>query len=44
MAFTMLSHLGVLAEAELLHQERPSIGNTSTARSGATSPPRTAIA
>jgi 2-methylfumaryl-CoA isomerase len=27
MAFTMLSHLGVLAEAELLDQERPSIGN-----------------
>ncbi|MDM0116026.1 CoA transferase [Variovorax sp. J22R133] len=27
MAFTMLSHLGVLAESELLHQERPSIGN-----------------
>ncbi|MDR6455596.1 CoA transferase [Variovorax paradoxus] len=26
-AFTMLSHLGVLAEAELLRQERPSIGN-----------------
>jgi 2-methylfumaryl-CoA isomerase len=26
-AFTMLSHLGVLAEAELLHQDRPSIGN-----------------
>lgn len=26
-AFTMLSHLGVLAEAELLQQERPSIGN-----------------
>jgi 2-methylfumaryl-CoA isomerase len=26
-AFTMLSHLGVLAESELLHQERPSIGN-----------------
>ena len=26
-AFTMLSHLGVLAEAELLHRERPSIGN-----------------
>lgn len=26
-AFTMLSHLGVLAEAELLKQERPSIGN-----------------
>ena len=26
-AFTALSHLGVLAEAELLHQERPSIGN-----------------
>lgn len=27
MAFAMLSHLGVLAEAELLQQERPSIGN-----------------
>lgn len=27
MAFTMLSHLGLLAEAELLQQERPSIGN-----------------
>lgn len=27
MAFTTLSHLGVLAEAELLQQERPSIGN-----------------
>lgn len=27
MAFGMLSHLGVLAEAELLGQERPSIGN-----------------
>ncbi|MDM0109465.1 CoA transferase [Variovorax sp. J22R24] len=27
MAFTMLSHLGVLAESEQLHQERPSIGN-----------------
>lgn len=27
MAFTMLSHLGVLTEAELLQQERPSIGN-----------------
>jgi 2-methylfumaryl-CoA isomerase len=26
-AFTTLSHLGVLAEAELLQQERPSIGN-----------------
>lgn len=26
-AFSMLSHLGVLAEAELLGQERPSIGN-----------------
>jgi 2-methylfumaryl-CoA isomerase len=26
-AFTMLSHLGVLAEAELFQQERPSIGN-----------------
>src|SRR5258706_1439964 len=26
-AFSMLSHLGVSAEAELLHQERPSIGN-----------------
>ena len=26
-AITMLSHLGVLAEAELLDQERPSIGN-----------------
>lgn len=26
-AFSMLSHLGVLAEAELLNQERPSIGN-----------------
>ncbi len=26
-AFTMLSHLGVLAEAELLHQDRPSLGN-----------------
>lgn len=26
-AFTMLSHLGVLAEAELLHEDRPSIGN-----------------
>lgn len=26
-AFTMLSHLGVLAEVELLQQERPSIGN-----------------
>jgi 2-methylfumaryl-CoA isomerase len=27
MAFATLSHLGVLGEAELLHQERPSIGN-----------------
>lgn len=27
MAFTTLAHLGVLAEAELLGQERPSIGN-----------------
>ncbi len=27
LAFTMLSHLGVLAEAEVLGQERPSIGN-----------------
>ena len=27
MAFTTLSHLGVLAEAELLQQERPSLGN-----------------
>jgi 2-methylfumaryl-CoA isomerase len=27
MAFTTLSHLGVLAETELLAQERPSIGN-----------------
>ena len=27
MAFTTLSHLGVLAEAELLHEDRPSIGN-----------------
>ena len=27
MAFSMLSHLGVLAEAELLDEERPSIGN-----------------
>lgn len=27
MAFTTLSHLGVLAESELLGQERPSIGN-----------------
>lgn len=27
MAFTTLSHLGVLAETELLGQERPSIGN-----------------
>jgi 2-methylfumaryl-CoA isomerase len=26
-AFTMLSHLGVLAEAELLREDRPSIGN-----------------
>jgi 2-methylfumaryl-CoA isomerase len=26
-AFTMLSHLGVLAEAELLQQDRPSLGN-----------------
>lgn len=26
-AFTMLSHLGVLAEAELLRQDRPSLGN-----------------
>jgi 2-methylfumaryl-CoA isomerase len=26
-AFTTLSHLGVLAEAELLHQDRPSLGN-----------------
>jgi 2-methylfumaryl-CoA isomerase len=26
-AFTMLSHLGVLAEAELMHQDRPSLGN-----------------
>ncbi|NKE68473.1 2-methylfumaryl-CoA isomerase [Ramlibacter sp. RBP-2] len=26
-AFTMLSHLGVLAEAELLQQNRPSLGN-----------------
>lgn len=26
-AFSMLSHLGVLAEVELLQQERPSIGN-----------------
>ena len=26
-AFTMLSHLGVLAEAELLGEDRPSIGN-----------------
>ena len=26
-AFSMLSHLGTLAEAELLEQERPSIGN-----------------
>lgn len=26
-AFTMLSHLGVLAEAELLNEDRPSIGN-----------------
>ena len=27
MAFTMLSHLGVLTEAQVLGQERPSIGN-----------------
>jgi 2-methylfumaryl-CoA isomerase len=27
MAFTMLSHLGVLGEAEILDQDRPSIGN-----------------
>jgi 2-methylfumaryl-CoA isomerase len=27
MAFSMLSHLGVLAEAELMAQDRPSIGN-----------------
>ena len=27
MAFSMLSHLGVMAQAELLGQERPSIGN-----------------
>lgn len=27
MAFSMLSHLGVLAESELLQHERPSIGN-----------------
>lgn len=27
MAFTMLSHLGVLTEAQVLEQERPSIGN-----------------
>ena len=27
MAFSMLSHLGVMAESELLHTERPSIGN-----------------
>nr|WP_315594497.1 CoA transferase [uncultured Cupriavidus sp.] len=27
MAFSMLSHLGVLTEAEVLRQERPSIGN-----------------
>lgn len=27
MAFTTLSHLGVLAEAELLQEDRPSIGN-----------------
>lgn len=27
MAFSMLSHLGVLAEAELLQQDRPSLGN-----------------
>ncbi len=26
-AFTTLSNIGVLAEAELLHQERPSVGN-----------------
>ncbi|AQH01518.1 mesaconyl-CoA isomerase [Burkholderia sp. KK1] len=26
-AFSALSHLGLLAEAELLHEERPSIGN-----------------
>jgi len=26
-AFTTLSHLGVLAEAELLHEDRPSLGN-----------------
>ena len=26
-AFSMLSHLGMLAEAEMLHQERPSLGN-----------------
>lgn len=26
-AFSTLSHLGLLAEAELLHQDRPSIGN-----------------
>ena len=26
-AFSTLSHLGMLAEAELLHQERPSLGN-----------------
>ncbi len=26
-AFSMLSHLGMIAEAELLNQERPSIGN-----------------
>lgn len=26
-AFTALSHLGVMGEAELLHQDRPSIGN-----------------
>jgi 2-methylfumaryl-CoA isomerase len=26
-AFGMLSHLGVLAEAQLFHQERPSLGN-----------------
>jgi 2-methylfumaryl-CoA isomerase len=26
-AFSMLSHLGVLGEAELLHQERPALGN-----------------
>lgn len=27
MAFTMLSHLGLMAESELLGQERPSLGN-----------------